>query len=307
METFDFIIEATNVNIRIDTFLAQAIPQYSRSFFQKLIVEREVLVNDQPVKSNYKLLLDDAVVVHIPTAKSLTVIGEDLPLDVIFEDEDIIVINKPQNMVVHPAPGHLSGTIVNALLYRYPNKLSTLNGEMRPGIVHRIDKDTSGILVIAKNDEAHLHLAKQLKNRTMVRVYHTVVLHNMKTEEGTIETFIDRHPTQRKKRTVVTAGGKKAITHYKVLEHLGNYSYVQASLETGRTHQIRVHMAYINHPILGDYIYGPKSSPFQLEGQMLHAYSLGFVHPTTGKYMEFKAPLPTYFEKLLSLLRNMSE
>ncbi|NLL71332.1 MAG: RluA family pseudouridine synthase [Epulopiscium sp.] len=307
METYTFNIDSQYENIRLDAFLAQQLPKYSRSFFQKLIAEEKILVNNQKTKNNYKLRLNDSIYVIVCCTQPPSITGENIPLNVLYEDQDLIVLNKPQNMVVHPAPGHTSGTLVNALLYHYGNNLSTLNGDLRPGIVHRIDKDTSGILIVAKNNTAHQKLAQQLKEHTMTRAYHAVVLNNIKEDEGTIDAFMARHPIHRKKRTVVSNGGKKAVTHYKVLERFGKYTYIQALLETGRTHQIRVHMASIGHPILGDTMYSSRSSPLHLKGQVLHAQKLGFIHPTTNQYMEFEAPLPFYFQEVLSWLRKISK
>ena len=244
------------------------------------------------------------VVFTIPEIQPVEIVPENIALDIVYEDEDVIVVNKPQSMVVHPAPGHMTGTLVNGLLYHCKNNLSGINGIQRPGIVHRIDKDTSGILVVAKNDKAHQSLAMQLAEHSITRKYHAVVFHAVKQESGTVNQPIGRNPKDRKKMAVTKKNSRHAITHYTVLERLGNYTYIQAQLETGRTHQIRVHMSFIGHPLLGDTVYGPKKQPFSLCGQALHAKVLGFIHPTTKKYMEFETPLPQYFVALLEKLRK---
>ena len=231
--------------------------------------------------------------------------GQSKPeLPIVFENEHVILINKPKNMVVHPAAGHYTGTLVNALMYHCRGDLSGINGVLRPGIVHRIDKDTTGVLIVCKNDRAHNALAEQLKEHSITRKYRAIVCGNLKEDEGTVDAPLGRHPQDRKKMAIVRSGGKRAVTHYRVLERFGNYTYIECRLETGRTHQIRVHMASLGHPLLGDEIYGRAKSPFKLEGQTLHAMVLGFIHPTTGEYMEFEAPLPEYFEKLLEKLRK---
>ena len=229
---------------------------------------------------------------------------EDIPLDIMYEDDDLIVINKPQNMVVHPAPGHYTGTLVNALMFRCGDNLSGINGVLRPGIVHRIDKDTSGVLVIAKSDLAHKGLSEQLAEHSMKRVYNAIVYNSFSEESGTVDRNIDRSKNDRKKMAVVMQGGRNAVTHYKVIEKLGKYTWVELQLETGRTHQIRVHMSYIGHPLLGDPVYGPKKCPFNLNGQVLHAKVLGFIHPRTGEYMEFNSELPDYFSSLIERLKK---
>ncbi len=299
----EFLVEQPNNNIRIDKFLSEQMPDYTRSFLQKLIKEGDVLVNGQPVKSNYKLSTDDRISVEIPEMKDPEILAEDIPLDILYEDSDIIIVNKPKQMVVHPAPGHYSGTLVNALMYHCGNDLSGINGELRPGIVHRIDMDTTGSLVICKNDIAHQSLSEQLKVHSIKRVYEAIVHGNLKEDTGTIHAPIGRHPQDRKKMSIHAKISRDAITHYQVLERFGNYTYIQCQLETGRTHQIRVHMASIGHPILGDEVYGPKKCPFpSLQGQTLHAKTLGIIHPRTGEYLEVNAPLPDYFTKLLRIL-----
>ena len=276
----------------------------SRSRVQILAQQGFLKVNEKAVKSNYKLHEKDVVVFTIPEIQPVEIVPENIALDIVYEDEDVIVVNKPQSMVVHPAPGHMTGTLVNGLLYHCKNNLSGINGIQRPGIVHRIDKDTSGILVVAKNDKAHQSLAMQLAEHSITRKYHAVVFHAVKQESGTVNQPIGRNPKDRKKMAVTKKNSRHAITHYTVLERLGNYTYIQAQLETGRTHQIRVHMSFIGHPLLGDTVYGPKKQPFSLCGQALHAKVLGFIHPTTKKYMEFETPLPQYFVALLEKLRK---
>ncbi len=299
----EFLVEQPNNNIRIDKFLSEQMPDHTRSFLQKLIKEGDVLVNGQPVKSNYKVSTDDRISVEIPEMKDPEILAEDIPLDILYEDSDIIIVNKPKQMVVHPAPGHYSGTLVNALMYHCGNDLSGINGELRPGIVHRIDMDTTGSLVICKNDIAHQSLSEQLKVHSIKRVYEAIVHGNLKEDTGTIHAPIGRHPQDRKKMSIHAKISRDAITHYQVLERFGNYTYIQCQLETGRTHQIRVHMASIGHPILGDEVYGPKKCPFpSLQGQTLHAKTLGIIHPRTGEYLEVNAPLPDYFTKLLRIL-----
>ncbi|GMQ65019.1 RluA family pseudouridine synthase [Vallitalea maricola] len=305
MDSYTFLIEAEDVGIRIDKFISDRLPDYSRSFIQKLIKENDLTVNNSGIKSNYKLKAGDEINIVIPAPKELDIVAEDIPLDIVYEDKDVILVNKPQGMVVHPAPGHYTGTLVNAIMYHCKDDLSGINGVMRPGIVHRIDKDTSGVLIICKNDKAHESIAKQLKDHTITRKYNAIVYNNLKEDEGVINAPIGRHPVNRKQMAVNPINGKEAITHYKVLERINQYTYVELQLETGRTHQIRVHMTSINHPLLGDPVYGPKSDRFKLKGQALHARVLGFVHPTTNEYMEFEAPLPNYFTGLLKKLRNM--
>lgn len=289
---------------RIDKFLSEELIGRSRSFLQKLIKEQYVKVNGKPVKSSYRLVSGDLVCIIFPEPEQLDIAAENIPLNILYEDGDIIVENKPKHMVVHPAPGHDSGTLVNALLYHCQNNLSGINGSLRPGIVHRIDMDTTGSLVVCKNDAAHQSLSAQLKNHSIHRVYEAIVHGNLKEETGLINAPIGRHPTERKKMSTLAKNGREAVTHYRVLERFGNFTYIQCRLETGRTHQIRVHMASIGHPLLGDLVYGPKKSPFpKLQGQTLHAKTLGFLHPKTGEYVEFTAPLPDYFTNLVGKFR----
>lgn len=293
-----------HAGVRIDKALAELQPDMSRSYIQKIIKEGNVTVNTKAVKANYKLEAGDTVVFPIPEPVALDILPEALDLDILYEDDDIIVINKGKGMVVHPAAGHYSGTIVNGLLHHCKGQLSGINGVMRPGIVHRIDMNTTGAIVACKNDKAHRLIAEQLKEHSITRKYNAIVLNCFNQEQGTVDAPIGRHPVERKKMAINYQNGKHAVTHYRVLENLqGKYAYIECQLETGRTHQIRVHMASIKHPLLGDDVYGPAKSPFHLQGQVLHARVLGFIHPTTGKYMEFEAPLPEYFVGLLEKLR----
>ena len=291
---------------RIDKFLTGEMSGFSRSYIQKLIKEGHVYVNEKPVKANYRPSVGENVVVELPELKEPDIIPENIPLDILYEDQDILVVNKPKGMVVHPAAGHYSGTLVNALMYHCGSSLSGINGVMRPGIVHRIDMDTTGSLLVCKNDRSHQKLAEQLKEHRIKRVYHAIVCGNVKEDSGTVNAPIGRHPVERKKMSINFQNGREAITHYRVLERFGNYTYVACELETGRTHQIRVHMASLHHPLLGDAVYGSGRSPYSLQGQTLHAKILGIVHPTTGEYLEFDAPLPEYFQKLLIRLRQNS-
>lgn len=291
------------IGIRIDKVLSIEFPEYSRAFIQKLIEEGCVKSGDKPVKSNYKLKLGDKIDICVPEPENLDIIPENIPLDIIYEDKDIIVINKPKGMVVHPAPGHISGTLVNALMYHCKDSLSSINGVMRPGIVHRIDMNTTGLLVACKNDQAHKVMSDKFKIHDITRVYTAICYNHFNQSEGTIDKPIARHKIDRKKMAIDPVNGRKAITHYNVIQELkNNYSLIQCTLETGRTHQIRVHMSSINHPLLGDDVYGPKVSSFKTEGQVLHAGVLGFNHPITGTYMEFKSELPDYFKKILDKL-----
>ena len=295
----------TETNERIDKFLSIQMEELSRSYVQKLIKDGNVKVNGKLVKANYKLSYDEWIQVTIPELTSPDILPENIPLDILYEDEDILIINKPKGMVVHPAAGHYSGTLVNALMYYCGDSLSGINGILRPGIVHRIDMDTTGSLLVCKNDFAHQRLAEQLKVHSIKRVYHAIVHGNLKEDSGTINEPIGRHPTERKKMCVNHQNGRDAVTHYEVLERFGDYTYIACRLETGRTHQIRVHMASMHHPLLGDKVYGPQKCPFpELQGQTLHAKILGIVHPRTGEYLEVDAPLPEYFEKILQKLRR---
>ncbi|MDK2806311.1 MAG: rRNA synthase [Thermoanaerobacterium sp.] len=301
VDKINIIAEKDDVDKRIDSFLASEL-DYTRSYLKKLILDGLVKVNGSSIKPNYKLKEGDSVDVNIPEAEEIDLMPENIPLDIIYEDDDIIVINKPQGMVVHPAPGNYSGTLVNALLYHCKN-LSGINGELRPGIVHRLDKDTSGVMVVAKNDKAHLDLSNQIKERTILKKYIAIVEGVIKDDEGSIEAPIGRDHVERKKMAV-TEDGRYALTLYKVLERYKNNSLIEATIKTGRTHQIRVHMSYIGHPIVGDEVYGYKKQRFNLLGQALHSKLLGLVHPSKKIYMEFEAPIPEYFERLINILKS---
>lgn len=287
---------------RLDKLLSMIYPDFSRSFFQKLIKENSIKVNEKIQKANYKVQTDDMISILIPDAVETSIEPENIPLDILYEDDDVLVVNKPKGMVVHPSAGHYSGTLVNAIMYHCKDSLSGINGEIRPGIVHRIDMDTTGSLIVCKNDESHVAIAEQIKEHSCNRIYVGIVCGNIKEDEGTIDAPIGRHPVDRKKMAINEKNGKPAVTHYKVLKRFGKYTYMQFKLETGRTHQIRVHMASIGHPLLGDELYS-KNCPFKhLQGQTLHARTIGFIHPRTKEYMEFSAPLPKYFEDLLQKL-----
>ena len=293
-----------DAGVRIDKYLAEQLPDITRSYLQNLMKDVSVQMNVKPVKASTKTAVGAVIALTIPEPEEPEILPENIPLDILYEDSDVILINKPKDMVVHPAAGHYTGTLVNALMYHCRGDLSGINGVLRPGIVHRIDKDTTGVLIVCKNDRAHNALAEQLKEHSITRKYRAIVCGNLKEDEGTVDAPLSRHPQDRKKMAIVRSGGKRAVTHYRVLERFGNDTYIECQLETGRTHQIRVHMASLGHPLLGDEIYGRAKSPFKLEGQTLHAMVLGFIHPTTGEYMEFEAPLPEYFEKLLEKLRK---
>ena len=296
------IVVQNNENERIDKYLA-SMTEYSRSFWQDLLKKEAIFVNGNAVKSSYKVQLDDEITYEMPDVEPINAEPENIPLDILYEDDDIVVINKPKGMVVHPAPGNYSGTLVNALLYHF-QELSNVNGDERPGIVHRIDKDTSGCLLVCKNNIAHANLAKQIEDKTCFRTYDAVVVGDIEHDDGLINAPIGRDPRDRQRMCVIEKNGKSAITHFHVKERFGDYTYVECRLETGRTHQIRVHMKYINHPVLGDDKYG-KACPFMdTQGQVLHASKIEFDHPTTGKRMSFEAPLPDYFEEVLEYLRN---
>ena len=286
---------------RIDAFLARTVEDLTRSAAQRLLEEGRVCVNGAPVKKNYKTAPGDQVCLDRPEAVPVDIRPQDIPLDVVYEDSDVIVVNKPVGLVVHPAPGHPDGTLVNALLYHCGTSLSGINGELRPGIVHRIDRDTSGLLIAAKNDRAHLALAAQLQDHSLFRSYEAVVHGGFRADSGTVDAPIGRHPTDRKKMAVLRDGGREAVTHWQVLTRFGPYTHIACRLETGRTHQIRVHMASIGHPLLGDTVYGGKPFP-GLAGQCLHARRLTFIHPTTGESMTLEAPLPDWFQAVLDRL-----
>lgn len=304
MEKLSAAVEDNCHGMRLDHFLVNAFPDYSRSFFQNLIKSESVFVDMQPSKSNQRLKRGQTVNVHIPPATELELKPQNIEIEIVYEDSDIAVVNKPQGMVVHPAPGNKTDTLVNALLAKLSN-LSGINGQMRPGIVHRLDKDTSGLLVIAKNDFAHLRLAEQIKERTAKRTYFTIVHNVLKQDYGFVNAPIGRHPLHRKKMAITEArGSREALTRFKVLERFESFTYLEAALETGRTHQIRVHMSGIGHPVLGDPVYGPKNNPFGLHMQVLHAAKLSIEHPATKELMEFTAQLPENFENTLKILRE---
>lgn len=302
----EIYVEKTFAGIRVDKFLSEQCQELSRSYIQKLIKDGHVTVNGNPLKANYKLNEADMLVLDEPELQEPDIVAEDIPLDILYEDEDLLIVNKPKGMVVHPSAGHYSGTLVNALMYHCKDQLSGINGVMRPGIVHRIDMDTTGSLLVCKNDFVHQDLAEQLKEHSICRIYHAIVHGVIKEDEGTIDAPIGRHPIDRKKMSINYKNGKHAVTHYQVIRRFKNYTYIQCRLETGRTHQIRVHMASRHHPLLGDAVYGPAKCPFHLQGQTLHAKTLGIVHPRTKKYLEVDAPLPEYFVSLLKKLEHLS-
>lgn len=295
--------EIADSGLRIDKYLSSVNEQLSRSYIQKLLKSGLVLVNGKPVKASYQVDEGDVISLDIPEAVEPEIEPENMDLDILYEDQDVILVNKPKGMVVHPAAGHYSHTLVNGLMYHCKDQLSGINGVMRPGIVHRIDMDTTGVIIACKNDMAHNSIAAQLKEHSITRRYQAIVHGVLKDDAGTVEGPIGRHPTDRKKMSINYNNGKSAVTHYKVLKRFRQYTHVECRLETGRTHQIRVHMASIGHPLLGDLVYGPGKCPIPgLQGQTLHAGVLGFIHPRTGEYMEFTAPLPEYFAKLLNTL-----
>ena len=297
METLEFTAEEAGA--RLDKFISeQTEGEITRSAAVKLIEDGNCTVNGKAVQKNYKLKAGDKVVVEIPEAVDVDILPENIPLDIVYEDNDLLVVNKPKGMVVHPAPGHYSGTLVNALMYHCKDSLSGINGEIRPGIVHRIDKDTSGLLIVAKNDTAHKGLAAQIKEHSFTREYEAVVNGAVK-EDGVVNAPIGRHKTDRKKMCVTTENSREAVTHYFVIERFADSTHLRLRLETGRTHQIRVHMAYIGHSVAGDEVYG-NGKPKSLMGQCLHAKKIGFVHPVTGEYLEFDSELPEYFKKFLN-------
>lgn len=303
-DLFRFQVTEEYEDERIDKYMASLIDSLSRSFIQKMMKEQKVLVNNIPVKANYRLRAEDEICFTLPEAAEPDIEAENIPLDILYEDDDVLVVNKPKGMVVHPAAGHYSGTLVNAVMYHCRGSLSGINGVMRPGIVHRIDRDTTGSLIICKNDNAHLSIAAQLKDHTIVRRYRAIVHGVIREEELCINSPVGRHPTDRKKMAAGVRNGKEAVTHIKVLERFRAYTDIECRLETGRTHQIRVHMDSIGHPLLGDTVYGNRkySLPYVLQGQTLHAMTLGFIHPVSGEYVETTAPLPDYFSHLLETL-----
>lgn len=302
MEKHCFTADIEHEDQRIDRYLTEMLPEQSRSFFQKLIRDGFVMVNHMIVKVNYRLKTGDLIEIDIPDAVPTEIVPENIPLDILYEDDDLLIVNKPKGMVVHPAVGHSTGTLVNAIMYHCQGNLSGINGEIRPGIVHRIDKDTTGSLIICKNDEAHRNIAEQIKEHSVTRRYVGVVAGTFSEESGTVEGAIGRHPNDRKRMTINEKNGKPAVTHYRVLQTLKGASFMEFELETGRTHQIRVHMASISHPLLGDTVYGNSKNPYKLQGQALHARTIGFIHPTTGEYIEVSAPIPEYMTELVRKL-----
>lgn len=303
-ETIEIKVTSEMAGKRLDVVLSEQCSDLTRSYINKLCKEERAALNGKTSKGNKKCKEGDVITLQVPEPTELEILPEEMNLDIVYEDQDVILINKPKGMVVHPAAGHYSGTLVNGLMAHCKDDLSGINGVLRPGIVHRIDKDTTGILIVCKNDMAHQSIAKQLYDHSITRKYHAIVYGNIKEEEGTVNAPIGRSLKDRKKMGIVM-DGKHAVTHYKVLKRLKKgFTYIECQLETGRTHQIRVHMASIKHPLLGDDVYGPKKSKYTLEGQCLHAKVLGFIHPRTGEYMEFEVSLPEYFEKLLNKLDN---
>ncbi len=301
----EFVVAEEFRGDRIDTAISANMSDLTRSAVQKLIADGNVLVNGNAVAKNYKVRTGDTIEVVIPEPTLMSAEPQNIPIDVLFEDDDLLVVNKPKGMVVHPAPGNPDGTLVNALMYHCAGSLSGINGVIRPGIVHRIDKDTSGLLIVAKNDFAHVDLAAQIKEHSFTREYRAVVHGNLKEDTGTISAPIGRNPKDRKKMAVTDKNSRDATTHFEVIERFDGYTYVKCRLETGRTHQIRVHMAYIGHPVAGDLVYGPKNTPTVLRGQCLHAGLIGFKHPRNGEYIELEAPIPEYFEKFVRKLENL--
>ncbi len=298
-----FLVSEEDCGVRVDKYLSLVCDGMSRSYLQKLQKAGKVLVNGKPEKASYVVQDQDAVELEVPEAVEPEILAEPMDLEILYEDQDIILINKPKGMVVHPAAGHYTQTLVNGLMYHCKDQLSGINGVLRPGIVHRIDMDTTGVLIACKNDMAHNSIAAQLKEHSITRRYQAIVHGVVKEDEGTVDAPIGRHPNERKKMSINHKNGREAVTHYRVLNRFKQYTHVECRLETGRTHQIRVHMASIHHPLLGDQVYGPARCPVPgLEGQTLHAGILGIHHPRTGEYMEFMAPLPEYFEKLLRTL-----
>lgn len=295
------VLEEEN-GMRLDQFLSQRETELSRSAIQKHIKDGDVLVQGKHVKANYRVVTGEQISMEIPEPVEVAIIPQNIPLQILYEDQDILIVDKPKGMVVHPAPGHPDQTLVNAVMYHCKDSLSGINGEIRPGIVHRIDQDTTGSLIICKNDTAHIKIAEQIKVHSIRRIYRGIVIGRVAKEEGVIHAPIGRNPNDRKKMAINEKNGKDAITHYRVLKHYKDYTYMEFQLETGRTHQIRVHMASIGHPLLGDMVYGPKKCPYKLRGQTLHAAIIGFVHPSTGEYMEVEAPIPEYFSHLLTIL-----
>ncbi len=307
MNKLELFAAPDDAGVRIDRYISDHIEDISRSAVTKLIEDGKVTVGEKPVKKNYKTAEGDRICVMLDEPKPVDILPEEIPLDIVYEDEDLLVVNKPKGMVVHPAPGHESGTLVNALMYHCGDDLSGINGELRPGIVHRIDKNTSGLLAVAKSDIAHAGLSEQIKEHSFTREYLAICYGNIKEDERTVDAPIGRHKVDRKKMCVTQLNSRSAVTHIKVLERYTGFTYILCRLETGRTHQIRVHMAHIGHPIAGDDVYGPSKVITELHGQCLHAYKLGFIHPVTGEYLEFTADPPESFVRFREKLRKGSE
>ena len=302
----EFVVTDEYEGLRIDKLISELMDSFSRSYIKKLIDDDKVKCNGKDIKASYIVSEGDRIELEIPPLQVPEIVPQDIPLDILYEDDDVLVVNKPKDMVVHPAAGHYEGTIVNAVMYHCRDNLSGINGVMRPGIVHRIDKDTTGSVIICKNDNAHIKIAEQLKEHSINRVYHAICYGIIEEDEGDIDASIGRSQSDRKKMAVVKTGGKTAFTHFKVIKRFeeDKMTYIECRLKTGRTHQIRVHMAYIGHPLLGDEVYAPsRKSKFKLNGQCLHAKTLGFIHPTTGEYVEVDAPLPEYFSHLIEILK----
>ena len=302
-EIKNFLVGEDEEGDRLDVYLSEQLGDMSRSYIQKIIKDKKVEVNGKIEKAKYLVKEDDKIKIEIPTPKLLEVIPQDIPIDIVYEDNDVLIVNKHQNMVVHPAPGNYDNTLVNAILYHCKDKLSSINGVIRPGIVHRIDKDTSGLLMIAKNNNAHNSLAEQLKDHSITREYEFICHGVVKEDKITVDKPLGRNPKDRLKMAIVK-DGKRAVTHFEVVERFDNFTHMRARLETGRTHQIRVHALSINHPLLGDPVYGTKNSKFKLEGQTLHAKKIGFIHPTTNEYIEFDSELPDYFKGIIKKLEK---
>ena len=302
-EIKNFLVGEDEEGDRLDVYLSEQLGDMSRSYIQKIIKDKKVEVNGKVEKAKYLVKEDDKIKIEIPTPKLLEVVPQDIPIDIVYEDNDVLIVNKPQNMVVHPAPGNYENTLVNAILYHCKDKLSSINGVIRPGIVHRIDKDTSGLLMIAKNNNAHNSLAEQLKDHSITREYEFICHGVVKEDKITVDKPLGRNPKDRLKMAIVK-DGKHAVTHFEVIQRFDNFTHMIARLETGRTHQIRVHALSINHPLLGDPVYGPKNSKFKLDGQTLHAKKIGFIHPTTNEYIEFDSELPDYFKNIIKKLEN---
>lgn len=301
-----FIVDEENKGKRLDLYASEQYKEVSRSNIKKLIKEERLKVNSKIEKASYKVALGDEISVDIPEPTELEVEPQNIPLEIVYEDDDLLIVNKPQGMVVHPAPGNPDNTLVNAILYHCKGKLSSINGVIRPGIVHRIDKNTSGILVVAKNNSTHAGLSEQFAEHSITREYEMITSGNVDWEKMTVDKPLGRNPKDRMKMAVVKSGGKRAVTHFEVIESLSGFTYMKATLETGRTHQIRVHLNFLRHPIIGDNIYGYNIKKFtSLKGQMLHARKLGFIHPRTGEYMEFTSELPEHFKKTLEKVRNL--